>query len=157
MTNLVAEAITGRENTNDPKHPITALSEFYRALNGRDITLMEQNWDARDDIAMDNPLGGIKRGWTEIRAVYERLFASAGTYRFEFFDYTLHQFGEVFIAIGRERGNLQTPGHVLELAIRTTRVFRWTGTRWRQMHHHGSIDHPEMLARYQEAVLKRAA
>ncbi len=54
---------------------------------------------------MDNPLGGIKRGWSDIRSVYERLFASAKRFRFEFYDYTLQRNGEVFIAIGRERVN----------------------------------------------------
>ena len=48
-------------------------------------------------------------------------------------------------------------GLVLELAIRTTRIFRWTNERWRQIHHHGSIDNPDVLAHYQQAVLKRAA
>lgn len=32
------------------------------------------NWDQTPEIAMDNPLGGIKRGWDEIRAVYDRIF-----------------------------------------------------------------------------------
>jgi ketosteroid isomerase-like protein len=107
---------------------------------------------------MDNPLGGIKRGWAEIRDVYERLFASSGEYEFEFYDYTLQRYGEVFIAIGRERGQLvSSAGQVLELAIRTTRIFREVESRWRQVHHHGSIDNSEMLARYQQAVSKRAA
>jgi hypothetical protein len=53
---------------------------------------------------MDNPLGGIKRGWVEISDVYRRLFASPKPYRFEFYDYTLHRYGEVCLAIGRERG-----------------------------------------------------
>lgn len=155
--NTVQEAITGRENINNLQDPIAALSEFYRALNSRDMSLMEQNWDAPNQIAMDNPLGGIKRGWQEIRSVYARLFATPGEYRFEFYDYTVHTMGEVFLAVGRERGKLQNTGQVLELAIRTTRIFRWTGTRWRQIHHHGSIDNPDMLARYQDAVLRRAA
>jgi ketosteroid isomerase-like protein len=119
---------------------------------------MEQNWDAGDDAIMDNPLGGIKRGWAEIRDVYERLFASSGEYEFEFYDYTLQRYGEVFIAIGRERGQLvSSAGQVLELAIRTTRIFREVESRWRQVHHHGSIDNSEMLARYPQAVSKRAA
>jgi hypothetical protein len=48
----------------------------------------------------------VERGWNEIRTVYERLFASANRYNFEFYDYTLHRYGEVFVAIGRERGKL---------------------------------------------------
>ena len=55
-------------------------------------------------------------------------------------------------AVGRERGTLQAAGRSLELKIRTTRVFRFVGGRWRQVHHHGSIDDATLLARYQAAV-----
>lgn len=43
-----------------------------------------------------------------------------------------------------------TPG--LALAIRTRRVFRQIDGRGKQVHHHGSIEAPELLARYQSAV-----
>ncbi len=73
-----------------------ALAQFYRALNSRDIKLMQANWDNSAGAAMDNPLGGIKRGWTEIRALYERLFATNGEYYFEFYDYSLHESADLF-------------------------------------------------------------
>ena len=101
---------------------------------------------------MDNPLGGIMRGWPEIRGVYKRLFSGPARVRVEFLDYTLHVLDRVFFAVGRERGQLKAGNDVLELDIRTTRVFRFTGGRWRQVHHHGSIDQPDLLATYQEVV-----
>jgi SnoaL-like domain len=154
MLSTTQQPVTGKEKVEDEREPLSALSQFYRALNSRDMLLMDQNWDASDDVVMDNPLGGIKRGWPEIRSVYARLFATRGRFQFEFYDYTLQRYAEAFIAIGRERGHLEVAGgDAIELAIRTTRVFRWTGERWRQVHHHGSIDNPEMLARYQKAVL----
>jgi len=56
--------------------------------------------------------------------------------------------------VGRERGELNVTGQRMRLAIRTTRVFRRDRNRtWCQVHHHGSIDDPQMLAAYQEAVL----
>ncbi len=70
----------------------------------------------------------------------------------EFHDYTLHHVGEAFLAVGRERGRLRRPGTTLDLAIRTSRVFRRAGGIWRQVHHHGSIDGPDLLAAYREAV-----
>jgi hypothetical protein len=39
-----------------------ALAQFCRALNTRDLDLMQQNWVNTAEAAMDNPLGGIKRG-----------------------------------------------------------------------------------------------
>lgn len=113
---------------------------------------MEQNWDNTEQAAMDNPLCGIKRGWTEIKPVYERLFRVGGSYHFEFYDYTLHQFGEIFYVVGRERGRVSARNQELEMKIRTTRVFRFDGSRWLQVHHHGSIDDPQLLAAYQGLV-----
>jgi ketosteroid isomerase-like protein len=144
--------ITGREAPGERNEPIAALAQFYRAFNGRDLALMAENWDNSEDVAMDNPLGGIKRGWAEIRSVYERIFTGAARVQVEFHDYTLHVDGNVFYAVGRERGAFESGGKKLDLAIRTTRIFRHTGGRWRQVHHHGSIDDPALLAAYQDAV-----
>jgi len=70
----------------------------------------------------------------------------------EFYDYTMHGTADQFFVTGRERGTLKTPTTELELAIRTTRIFtRQTGS-WRQIHHHGSIDRPDLLAAYQQAI-----
>lgn len=152
LTMPVQNAITGKETQHDLREPLQALAQFYRALNERDSSLMEQNWDNTEQAAMDNPLGGIKRGWAEIKSVYERLFRVDGDYHFEFYDYTLHRFGEVFYVVGRERGHVSTRGKKLDMKIRTTRVFRFDGTRWRQVHHHGSIEDAQLLAAYQDLV-----
>ena len=151
MTDPTDTAITGRE-TFQPDDPRAALAGFYRAFNARDLALMERNWGHGADVSMDNPLGGIRRGWEDIRAVYQRIFAGRARVHVEFHDYTLHAFGETFIAVGRERGRLEAPGITLDLAIRTTRVFHRIDGAWRQFHHHGSIENPDLLRAYQEAV-----
>lgn len=74
-------AITGREMIADGNLPERALSDFYRAFNDRDLGAMAENWSQSDEASMDNPLGGIKRGWEEIRAVYERLFGGPARVR----------------------------------------------------------------------------
>jgi ketosteroid isomerase-like protein len=149
----IQSAITGEEDISDLSKPVHALTEFYRAFNRRDLSLMQQNWDNSDDTAMDNPLGGIRRSWGEIRAVYERIFHSDARVSVEFFDYTLLTVGDICIAVGRERGRLESKDVALNLAIRTTRIFRRSGPgRWKQINHHGSIDDPRLLAAYQAAV-----
>jgi quercetin dioxygenase-like cupin family protein/ketosteroid isomerase-like protein len=146
-------AITGEEELGDLTHPIQALAQFYRAFNRRDLSLMEQNWDNSNDIAMDNPLGGIKRGWREIQLVYERIFNSEPRVNVEFFDYSLQTLGETFLAVGRERGRLTSKKKALDLVIRTTRVFRRVDSgHWKQIHHHGSFEDPPLLAEYQNAL-----
>jgi ketosteroid isomerase-like protein len=152
---LASAPITGRESLTGRDAALVALIRFYQAFNARDRAAMEANWHNGGDIAMDNPLGGIKRGWTEIGAVYERLFAGPARVVVEFYDYTLHRTPEMFYAVGRERGHFERDGETIELAIRTSRVFRHIAGAWRQVHHHGSIDDPELPARYQRAVLGR--
>ncbi|MDQ2802483.1 MAG: nuclear transport factor 2 family protein, partial [Pseudomonadota bacterium] len=46
------------------------------------------------------------------------------------------------------------PDKTIDLAIRTTRLFRRAGGRWRQVHHHGSIDDPALLVAYRTAVAR---
>lgn len=149
--------VTGTE-TALPTTPLGALAEFYRAFNGRDLALMEQNWEPSPEAAMDNPLGGTVRGWPAIREVYQRLFSGEARVTVEFFDYTLHDAGDVFWAIGRERGTFRQEGRPdLPLLIRTSRLFRrGSEGRWRQAHHHGSIDDPKLLADYQARVRESA-
>jgi hypothetical protein len=102
-------------------------------------------------------LGGIKRGWSEIEVVYRSIFEGSSRVQVEFYDYTVHSGNEYFYVIGRERGTLRTAtGIELELAIRTSRFYRQFEGRWRQAHHHGSIDDPSLLQRYRDLVLKAA-
>ncbi|MBI5587932.1 MAG: nuclear transport factor 2 family protein [Deltaproteobacteria bacterium] len=144
--------ITGKEDRKVISGPLAALSEFYEAFNCADIGKMSKNWMRTDEVAMDNPVGGIKRGWEEIRSVYERIFNGPASVYVEFYDYTIHEGRDLFYAVGRERGEFRLNGVALELAIRTSRIYRLSGGLWRQVHHHGSIDDPELLSRYQNAV-----
>ena len=120
----VQEAITGKENQGELSSPYQALVQFYCAFNSGNMQMMSMNWAQSDEIAMDNPLGGIKRGWTEM-----------------------------FYAVGKERGYFRLGDEEITLAIRTSRIFQKIGGRWRQVHHHGSIEDSQLLASYQAAVL----
>jgi hypothetical protein len=152
MSKPIATAVTGAGPKTDPTSPLGALDEFYRAFNARDLALMEQNWLNSAEASMDNPLGGIRRGWEGIATVYRRIFSGSARVEVEFFDYTLHVQGESFLAVGRERGTLDANGERLNLKIRTSRWFVRSDGRWRQLHHHGSIEDADLLARYQTAV-----
>lgn len=152
MDEPIGSPITGNETDIDVRAPKGALAEFYRAFNRRDLALMERNWLNSQEASMDNPLGGIRRGWDEISRVYERIFGGAGIVQVEFFDYTLHAFEQTFLAVGRERGTYKSASREMELKIRTSRWFTLSDGRWRQLHHHGSIEDADLLAKYQEAV-----
>ena len=149
------EIITGMEKLPHSNPALQKLVDFYRAFNQGDMELMKQNWEQSSEASMSNPLGGVKRGWGEIAQVYERIFNGPAEVYVEYYDYSLHQSEEMFTVVGRERGYFQLGKTRLELAIRTSRIYRWGKHGWQQLHHHGSIDDPDLLGRYQSAVLNR--
>jgi ketosteroid isomerase-like protein len=114
--------------------------------------MIDANFAASDEVAIDNPLGGIRRGADVPHKMYEIVFKSPADVYVEFWDYTIDRVGDVFWAIGRERGTYRDGDAVKDLNIRTTRVFRLIDGRWRQVHHHGSIEDAKLLADYQNAV-----
>ena len=144
--------ITGDEDSIDPRQPEGVLAEFYRAFNSRDLALMEQNWSP-DEGTVYHQLGGIRRGWEEIRELYDQTFQGPAGAVMTLHDFHIIRFSDSFTAIGTERGLLRTQKDALEFRIRATRLFAWRGGRWRQVHHHGSIEEPELLAQYLTLVL----
>lgn len=151
---ITEKAITGSENEEiKASDPMAALVEFYRAFNSGDLELMSKNWEQSDEASMSNPLGGVKRGWNSIKEVYSNIFNGNAKVYVEYYDYSIHHSGVMFCVVGRERGFFQLGKQKIDLAIRTSRTYRMDCGRWHQIHHHGSIDNPKLLAAYQDAVL----
>jgi len=149
-TPVTGKNFTTCEADSCPKHG--ALNQFYKAFNTADMKLMQENWYNDENIAMDNPLGGIKRGWSEIKSVYERIFNGQAKVYVEFYDFTIVNLNGGFVAVGRERGSVEIKGRKLELAIRTSRVFKLIDGSYKQVHHHGSIEDSVLLTEYQELL-----
>lgn len=152
MSASLPSVIDGRQAELNPLSPLAALMALYRAVNQRDMDAIAQHWANDAEVSMSHPLGGIARGWPAIRAVYQRIFDGQARVYVVFHDYTLHRAGDVCYAVGRERGTLENGPIQLELAIRTSRLFRRINGRWRQVHHHDSFEDPHRLAAYREAV-----
>ena len=70
----------------------------------------------------------------------------------EFFDCAIQESADVFYAVDPERDTFTSGGSALDLAIRTSRIFRRAGGRCREMRHHGSIDAPRRLEACQNAT-----
>lgn len=153
MMRPMQAVITGAEG-DETDTPMGALSEFYRAFNNRDLNQMRRNWSA-DECVLNNPLGGIRRGWSEIEPLYQRLFSGPARVYVEFYDYTTHFGEDIFCVAGRERGSFEKGNVKFALVIRTSRIFRKVDGRWKQIHHHGSIEDTDLLAKYQNAVLAK--
>ena len=148
------KAITGQETELNEVSHYASLVDFYTAFNHQDFALMEQNWLMNEQASMSNPLGGVKRGWLEINEVYKKIFNGKAKVYVEFYDYSIHASENMFIAVGRERGLLEINNKKIDLAIRTSRTYCLINDEWKQLHHHGSMDNPEMLARYQNNLIK---
>jgi hypothetical protein len=72
----IQEPITGSEDLGDLSQPQQALAQFYKAFNTRDLKMIDENFSPSDDVAIDNPLGGIRRGADEPHKMYAGIFKS---------------------------------------------------------------------------------
>jgi hypothetical protein len=127
---------------------IAALESFYHALNNRDLDTLSAVWSQHELAQLNNPVGGILRSGTAVTDLYRRIFDGGLGLTVTFTDAATYWWSDSVVFAGREIGSY---GAQVPLSIRTTRVFGYDG-RWRQVHHHGSIDQPEELAAYQQAV-----
>jgi len=149
----IPKVITGQEILDDPEHPINTLIAFYKAFNERGAEAAAQNWAKQYSIAMSNPIGGIRRNWSSIRQAYGKIMEGDARVYVEYHDYNYHQFSDVFYVEGRERGSINIGDLQLGLKIRTSRIYKYFDDGWKQVHHHGSMDNPDLLHRYQEMIL----
>jgi hypothetical protein len=137
---------------------VAALETFYHAFNRRDADLLARVWADAPWVRLNNPVGGILQGPGPVADLYRAIFAGPARVWVEFHDVVAYVGADMAVFAGRERGAFRTGETELPLAIRTTRVFAFAPwrpdapARWAQVHHHGSIDDPDLLARYQRAV-----
>ncbi len=145
--------VTGAETRAGDGRPLDALIDFYRAFNAKDLDGLAANWADGDTPSMDNPIGGIRRGWPAIREGYLKLFGGAAAVQVAFHDFSSQGGNDWHLFVGRETGTCKTPTMQLDVRFRTTRWFVMINGSWRQLHHHGSIEEPVLLADYQRAIL----
>lgn len=151
MTEHLTE-ITGSEHMAGDGRAIDALIGFYRAFNAGDLEAFAANWADGDKPSMDNPIGGIRRGWPSIRDGYARLFGGNAKVQVAFHDFTSQGGDDWHLFVGREKGSCIAADRTIELRIRTTRWFTRIDGLWRRLHHHGSIEEPALLTAYQEII-----
>lgn len=146
------DIINGTNHQKAMPDSLKALTEFYASFNQRDIETSMNNWAHQDSVVMCNPIGGIRWGWDDILEGYQRIMLGEVQVYVEFYDYQLTENGNMFYAVGRERGHARCAGQQIELAIRTSRVFQKFSSGWHQVHHHGSMDDPVLLNKYQAFI-----
>jgi hypothetical protein len=130
------------------------MESFYFAFNNKDLDVFGNVWANHEFIQLNNPLGGILRGYESIAALYEQIFTGTASVWVELSDIVEFQTEKMIVFAGRESGEFTKNNRTIPLSIRTSRVIQWFGseTGWKQVHHHGSIDDPHLLDNYQQAV-----
>ncbi|MEQ1527184.1 MAG: nuclear transport factor 2 family protein [Gallionella sp.] len=130
------------------------IETFYYAFNQRDMVVFAQVWANHELIQLNNPLGGMLRGYEPIANLYRGIFTGSASVWVEFADIVEFQSDEMVVFAGRETGEFTKGGKTVALSIRTTRIVHWLGADigWKQTHHHGSIDDATLLTEYQRAV-----
>lgn len=129
-----------------------ALESFYHAFNQRSQVVLREVWADNPLVQLNNPLGGVIRGVDGVVDLYRRIFEGPADVWVEFHDIVEYTGAGAAVFAGRERGEFRVGDTVIPLDIRTTRVFAYADGRWGQVHHHGSITDPALLAQYQRAV-----
>jgi hypothetical protein len=90
---------------------------------------------------LNNPLGGILRGYESIAALYEQVFTGAASVWVELSDIVEYQTEDMIVFAGSESGEFTKNNLTLPLSIRTSRVVQWfgVGIGWKQVHHHAPL------------------
>lgn len=133
---------------------VALLETFYFAFNNRSQEVFHQVWAEAPLIQLNNPLGGIMRGYEPIAALYDGIFTGPARVWVELSNIVCYETDTQVVFAGWEHGEFARDGRGVPLTIRTSRVIQWFGAAvgWRQVHHHGSIDDAALLAAYQHAV-----
>ena len=154
------ETVYGKKSNNliesitDASHngALAALETFYYSFNNKNIDTFKQVWVQHDLIQLNNPVGGIMRGINDISKLYSNIFQGNAEVWVEFYDIVKFTFENCVVFAGREQGQFVKNDQNIELQIRTTRFFAYVEGKWGQIHHHGSIDSPDLLTKYQHAI-----
>jgi len=130
------------------------MESFYFAFNNKNLDVLGKVWANHQLIQLNNPLGGILRGYESIAALYGQVFTGPASVWVELSDIVEFQTEDMIVFAGREAGEFTKNNRTLPLSIRTSRVVQWFGSDigWKQVHHHGSIDDSRLLDEYQQAV-----
>lgn len=135
---------------------LACIETFYYSFNNKDLETFKKVWLNHNLIQLNNPLGGMLRGIVPIVEMYDNIFNGQASVWVELSDIVMYQTEDTVVFAGRENGKFTINGQTIDLQIRTTRffVFSEDENQWFQIHHHGSIDNAELLAKYQNAVRK---
>ncbi|HET7341220.1 MAG TPA: nuclear transport factor 2 family protein [Methylomirabilota bacterium] len=124
---------------SDPKADvIEANARFYRAFETLDIAEMDRVWAHGEHVRCVHPGWPLLRGWSQVRASWERIFANTAEMRFTLSDAHAMVGDDLAWVTCTENILSETAGRLSVTAILATNVFERGGDGWQLVHHHAS-------------------
>jgi ketosteroid isomerase-like protein len=115
------------------------LGAFNDQLAARDLGGVLGLFVSDPDVTLvGSEAGEIAVGPGELRAFFERIFARAGTFRFEWRTCRVSAEGDVAWFFADAIAHYGEPEGVASVPYRTTGVLKRRGDRWVLAHYHGS-------------------
>ena len=131
--------VTHKGGTPGGKRPsvVEANTEFYRALQERDIGHMARLWAHDGAVRCTHPNGVLLRGWEEVRNGFEQIFGVDRPSAVELTQMYAEQTGDLaFVSlierVAMPQGSRPRSEHP------ATNIFRWDGDRWLVIAHHST-------------------
>jgi ketosteroid isomerase-like protein len=113
-----------------------------RALHNGDMTPRLSTWSHDDSVTVFGAAVPLRKGWAEVRPVFDWLaasFTACDDYDFELIEADAD--GDLAYTVGIERYRATTAsGARVENTLRVTHIYRREADGWKIVHRHG--DHP---------------
>ena len=120
-----------------------AVENFYTSLNALftgDAEPMKAVWSHADDVTYMGPAGGLKKGWSEVAAIWDEQASLklGGKVTPEQMQITEGQ--DIALTSNYEVGeNVDKDGTLQKVSIRATNIFRKEDGQWKMISHHTDI------------------
>jgi hypothetical protein len=101
--------ISGKESPAGDGSALDALIDFYRSFDASDLNALAGNWADGEAPSMDNPIGGIRRGWPAIREGYAKLFSGPAIVRVAFHDFVAQGNNDFHLFVDVKKATVKLP------------------------------------------------
>lgn len=118
---------------------VAVLDAFNAALRDRDLEAIVALFVPDADVTLvGSDAGETAIGPLDLRSFFERIFARAGTFNFDWHSCTVSARGEVAWFFGVGTARYTEHDHVTTVSYRTTAILEQRQDQWLFVHYHGS-------------------
>jgi ketosteroid isomerase-like protein len=114
-----------------------AYEVALRAMLQGDPMPFKALWSHRDDISLYGALGGMERGWAEVRPRYDWVSQAMIAEGIRIENLHIEISGDVAVAVDLEHMVRTIDGKRIPRTLRVTHCYRKEGSAWKIFHRHG--------------------